>query len=54
MQVSCKRKKQTYTQWKWTENALQCKWRHCTTHCKPETKKMGDSSNSCVCLYRSL
>jgi len=23
-------------------------------HCKPETRKTGDSSNSCVCLYRSL
>jgi len=22
--------------------------------CKPETKKTGDSSNACVCLYRSL
>jgi len=21
-------------------------------HCKPETKKKGDSSNACVCLYR--
>jgi len=28
--------------------------RHCAIHCKPETKKMGDSSNACVCLYRSL
>jgi len=28
--------------------------RHCVTHCKPETKKMGDSNNACVCLYRSL
>jgi len=28
--------------------------RHCTTHCKPETKKTGDSSNICVCLYRPL
>ena len=28
--------------------------RHCATHCKPETKKTGDSSNACVCLYRSL
>jgi len=27
---------------------------HCTTHCKPEIKKTGDSSNACVCLYRSL
>ena len=27
---------------------------HCATHCKPETKKSGDSSNSCVCLYKSL
>jgi len=24
------------------------------THWKPETKKMGDSSNAGVCLYRSL
>jgi len=25
------------------------------THCKPEAKKTGDSSNACcVCLYRSL
>jgi len=24
------------------------------TCCKPQTKKMGDSNNSCVCLYRSL
>jgi len=28
--------------------------RHCATHCKPETKNTEDSSNSCVCLYRSL
>jgi len=28
--------------------------RHCATHCKPEAKKMGDSSNACVCLYRTL
>ena len=27
--------------------------RHCATHCKPEVKKTGDSSNACVCLYRS-
>ena len=25
---------------------------HCPTHCKPETKKTGDSSNACVCLSR--
>jgi len=23
--------------------------KHCATHWKPETKKMGDSSNACVC-----
>jgi len=28
--------------------------RHCATHWKQETKKTGDSSNACVCLYRSL
>jgi len=28
--------------------------RHGATHCKPETKKTGDSSNACICLYRSL
>jgi len=28
--------------------------RHCATHCKPETKKTGDSTNTCVCLYKSL
>jgi len=29
--------------------------RHCATHCKPETKKCGNSSNSCVYSYnRSL
>jgi len=28
--------------------------KHCASHCKPETKKTGDSSNVCVCLYRSL
>jgi len=28
--------------------------RHRATHCKPEIKKTGDSSNSCVCLYKSL
>jgi len=33
---------------------LQCKQRHCATHCKPETKKRRDSSNACVCLYRLL
>jgi len=38
----------------WSENALQCKQRHCTTHGKPEAKKTGDSSNTCVCLHRSL
>ena len=27
---------------------------HCATHCKPETKKTVDSSNACVCLYRSV
>jgi len=27
---------------------------HSSTHGKPETKKTGDSSNACVCLYRSL
>jgi len=27
---------------------------HCATHCEPETKKMGDSSNACVCLHRSV
>jgi len=26
----------------------------CATHCKPATKKMGDSNNTRVCLYRSL
>ena len=26
--------------------------RHCATHCKPETKKTGDGSNACACLYR--
>ena len=25
---------------------------HCATHCKPETKKTGDSSNACVCCHR--
>jgi len=25
MRGSCKSKSQTYTQWKWPENALQCK-----------------------------
>jgi len=33
---------------------LQCKQRHCAAHCKPETKKTGNSLNPCVCLYRSL
>jgi len=28
--------------------------RHCATPCKPETKKTGDSSNTCVGLHRSL
>jgi len=28
--------------------------RHCATHCKPETKKTGDSSNACGCLHRTL
>jgi len=28
--------------------------RHCATHCKPETKKTGDSSNAGVSLYTSL
>jgi len=41
-----------------SENAQKmcCETNHrdCATHCKPETKKMGDSSNVCVCLYRSL
>jgi len=23
-------------------------------YCKPETKETGDSSNACICLYRSL
>jgi len=32
MQVSCKRK--SYTKWKWSENALRCKQRHCTIYCK--------------------
>jgi len=54
MQVSYKNKRRTYTQWKWPENALHCKQRHCETHCKPETKKTGDNSNACICLYRSL
>jgi len=54
MQSQCKR--QSYTQWKWPENVLQCKQRHCGTHCKPETKQTADSSksNACVCLLRSL
>jgi len=39
MQVSCKSKRQTYTRWKWPENALQWKQRHCKIHCAPETKK---------------
>jgi len=33
---------------------LQCKQRHCATHCKLETKKTGDGSNACACLYRVL
>jgi len=35
---------------------LRCiaKHKHCATHCKPETKEIGDSSNACVCLYRSV
>jgi len=35
---------------------LRCnaKHSHCATHCKPETKKIGDSSNICVYLYRSV
>jgi len=41
-----------------SENTLKlrcnAKHRHCATHCKPETKKIGDSSNACVCLYRSV
>jgi len=28
--------------------------RHCATHCKTETKKTGNSRNTCVCLYKSL
>jgi len=28
--------------------------RHCAIHCKPETMETGDSSNTCVCLCRSL
>jgi len=28
--------------------------RHCATHWKPETRNLWDSSNPCVCLYRSL
>ena len=41
-----------------SENTLKlrcnAKQRHCATHCKPETKKIGHSSNACVCLYRSV
>jgi len=29
MQVSCKSKRKTYTQWKWPEKELECKERHC-------------------------
>jgi len=36
MQVSCKSKSQSYTQWKWPENALQWKQSHCTTHTRDE------------------
>jgi len=39
---------------KWSEKCVQCKQRRCATDCKPETKNTGDSSNVCVCLYRSL
>ena len=28
--------------------------RHCATQFQPETKKIGDISNACVSLYRSL
>jgi len=28
--------------------------RHCPAHCKPETKKTGDSGNACVCFHMSL
>jgi len=41
-----------------SENTLKlrcnAKHRHCATHCKPETKKIGGSSNACVCLCRSM
>jgi len=41
-----------------SENAqkLRCNanHRHCATHCKPETKKTGDSSNACIYLYRPM
>jgi len=41
-----------------SENALKLRCnanhRHCATHCKLETKKRGDSSYACVCLYRSV
>jgi len=47
-QKNTKLQNQTHTQWKCPENALQCQpWTLC------RTKKMGDSSNAYVCLYRS-
>jgi len=50
MQVSCESKRPTFLQWKWPENAFLCKQRDCTTHCEPETTKIGDNSNVCVCV----
>jgi len=52
-QKNTRLQKQTYTQWKRPENALQCQHRHCATHCKPEAKKW-EIATTLVCLYRSL
>jgi len=46
--------KQTYAQLNAHKMGCNANHRHCATHCKPETKKTGDRSNGCVCLYRSL
>jgi len=54
MQVNCDRKRQSYNE---NGQKMSCNANKniaCTIHCKQETKKTGDNSNACVCLYRSL
>ena len=53
-QKSTRLHKQTSTQRKCPENALQTTHRRCAIHWKSEKKKKGYSSNACICLYRSL